>query len=371
MEKRILYWTILCMVLTGVRAIDVTMPQTQYESARGDNITLPCSFKSAININTAEAVVITWTAMALEANVKDATILTYYYPLKKTGITPAYKGRVSLDVDVLNGKADLKLSSISLVDNKDFKCHVLIPDDEEGNQDASARLVVLVAPSTPVCKIQGTAQYGQDITLSCLSAEGSPPPTYSWERHNVQNQPVPQPPKTTDKDGILSLYNISKDTSGYYICTSRNKIRFATCNLTLAVMPPSMNIASSPAIIGAAVGGLILLILIIIICCCCCRKKNKDEEYEMGNGEGRRVEVQGKDSYEDSSVKRTEDRRSDYHDRRRDYDDRRSDYDDRRERYDDDRRYQDRRRDDNRYDDRDRDRPPVPNNKPTRRDYHD
>lgn len=103
------------------------------------------------------------------------------------------------------------------------------------------------------------------------------------------------------------------------------------------------------------------------------------------NGEGRRVEVQGKDSYEDSSVKRTErneersdpdrrdydGRRSDYDDRRRDYDDRRSDYDDRRERYDDDRRYQDRRRDDNRYDDRDRDRPPVPNSKPTRRDYHD
>ncbi|XP_004543475.3 cell surface A33 antigen [Maylandia zebra] len=420
MEKRILYWTILCMVLTGVGAIDVTMPQSQYEFARGDNITLPCSFKSAININTAEAVVITWTALALEPNVKDATILTYYYPIKKTGITPPYKGRVSLDVDVLNGKANLKLSSISLADNKDFECHVQIPDDEDGNQAASARLVVLVAPSTPVCKIQGTAQYGQDITLSCLSAEGSPPPTYSWERRNVQNQPVPQPPKTTDKDGILSLYNISKDTSGYYICTSRNKIRFATCNLTLAVMPPSMNIASTPALIGGVVGGLVLLILIIIICCCCCRKKNKDEEYEMGvhegeeyhdkepdrNGEGRRVEVQGKDSYEDSSVKRTErneersdpdrrdydgrrsdyddrrsdyddrrrdydDRRSDYDDRRRDYDDRRSDYDDRRERYDDDRRYQDRRRDDNRYDDRDRDRPPVPNSKPTRRDYHD
>lgn len=44
------------------------------------------------------------------------------------------------------------------------------------------------------------------------------------------------------EDGILSLYNISKDTSGYYICTSRNKIRAATCNLTLAVMPRKRNI---------------------------------------------------------------------------------------------------------------------------------
>ncbi|XP_042083402.1 cell surface A33 antigen-like [Haplochromis burtoni] len=198
MEKRILYWTILCMVLTGVGAIEVTMPQSQYEFARGDNITLPCSFKSAININTAEVVVITWTALALEANVKDTPILTYYYPIKKTGITPAYKGRASLDVDVLNGKANLKLSSLSLADNKEFECHVQIPDDEDGTQAASARLVVLVAPSTPDCKIQGTAQYGQDITPTCASAGGSPMPTYSWKCYCEHNQPVPQDPQTTD-----------------------------------------------------------------------------------------------------------------------------------------------------------------------------
>lgn len=56
----------------------------------------------------------------------------------------------------------------------------------------------LVAPSTPVCKQQGTAQYSQDITLTCASAEGSPTPTYSWKRFNVQNQSVPQDSRTTD-----------------------------------------------------------------------------------------------------------------------------------------------------------------------------
>ncbi|XP_026018620.1 cell surface A33 antigen-like [Astatotilapia calliptera] len=252
-------------VLTGVGAIDVTMPQSQYEFARGDNITLPCSFKSAININTAEAVVITWTALALEANVKDTPIITYYYPIKKTSITPPYKGRVSLDVDVLNGKANLKLSSISLADNKEFECHVQIPDDEDGNQAASARLVVLVAPSTPVCKIQRTAQYGQDITLTCASAGGSPMPTYSWKRYCEHNQPVPQDPQITDKDGILSLYNISKDTSGFYICTSQNKLRAATCNLTLSLMPPSVNAITTGGIIGRVLAYLIFLIIIIII----------------------------------------------------------------------------------------------------------
>uniref|UniRef100_A0A3P9BDV4 Cell surface A33 antigen n=2 Tax=Haplochromini TaxID=319058 RepID=A0A3P9BDV4_9CICH len=237
-------------VLTGVGAIDVTMPQSQYEFARGDNITLPCSFKSAININTAEAV---------------TPIITYYYPIKKTSITPPYKGRVSLDVDVLNGKANLKLSSISLADNKEFECHVQIPDDEDGNQAASARLVVLVAPSTPVCKIQRTAQYGQDITLTCASAGGSPMPTYSWKRYCEHNQPVPQDPQITDKDGILSLYNISKDTSGFYICTSQNKLRAATCNLTLSLMPPSVNAITTGGIIGRVLAYLIFLIIIIII----------------------------------------------------------------------------------------------------------
>lgn len=37
--------------------------------------------------------------------------------------------------------------------------------------------------------------------------------------------------------GILSLFNITKETSGYYTCTSSNKIRSASCNITLTVMP--------------------------------------------------------------------------------------------------------------------------------------
>ncbi|XP_005466878.2 cell surface A33 antigen-like [Oreochromis niloticus] len=434
MEKKNFSLTLLCLMLSGVGAVTVTIPQGQYEYARGDNITLPCSFRTIVSITSQTQVVITWSSLTQQTTIDETVIATYYHSsTPTTDIDTDYEGRVSVDVDVTQGKANLKLFSISLADNKNFECRVQIPGDRSGKQTAITNLVVLVAPSTPVCKIQGTAQYGQDITLTCASAEGSPNPTYSWKRFNVQNQSVPQDSRTTDKDGILSLYNITKDTSGYYVCTSQNKIRSATCNLTLSVMPPSMNIASTAGIIGGVAA--VLVILIIVICCCCCRKKNKDEEYAMGvregdeyhdnepdrNGEGQRVEGQGKDSYEDSSVKKTErneeksqpdrrdyddrrsdyddrrsdyndrrrddyddrrsdyddrrsdydDRRRDYDDRRRDYDDRRSDYSDRRERYDDDRRHQDRRRDDDRYDDRDRDRPPVPNSKPPRRDYDD
>ncbi|XP_057187684.1 cell surface A33 antigen-like [Triplophysa rosa] len=140
--------------------------------------------------------------------------------------------------------------------------------------------ISVVAPSTPICKIVGVAEYGQNINLTCFSEKGTPKPIYKWQSHDVNNLPRANPPKTTDQNGILSLYNISKDTSGFYICTSTNEIRSAKCNLTLAVMQPSMNMASTFGILGAVAAAVIILGVIIFFCCC--RKKNKPEEYAMG-----------------------------------------------------------------------------------------
>lgn len=116
----------------------------------------------------------------------------------------------------------------------------------------------------------------------------------------------------------MSLYNISKETSGYYICTSTNKIRSATCNITLAVMPremkqlswnvefhknaslqqcvtkcvtlifrlfnpaASMKIGSTAGIIGGVAA--LLTVVIITICCCYCGKKKLKEEEEHAMG---------------------------------------------------------------------------------------
>uniref|UniRef100_A0A3B5AGY4 Ig-like domain-containing protein n=1 Tax=Stegastes partitus TaxID=144197 RepID=A0A3B5AGY4_9TELE len=406
----------LIYALSGVGALQVVIPQPLYEHARGDNITLPCTFTPRADLGPPQMVIISWSVEGTQI-----LILSYYYPTKVTDIKSIYEGRVSIDVDIPSGRANLKLNSITLADNKNFECRVQIPGDDEGRPAANTRLVVLVAPSTPICKIEGKAEYGQNINLTCKSEEGSPPPTYKWESRDVRNMPRVRDPRTTDKGGILSLFNVSMETSGYYTCTSSNKIRSASCNVTLTVMPPSMNIGSTAGIIAGAVAAL--LILGIIIYCCCCRKKNKEEEYAMGvpedeyydkepdrNGERPPANRQDSDpSYNDSNPKNAGDRRdqyddrSDYDDRRSDYDDRRSDYDDRRSdytgrrsdyddrrdrysdrneryddggrRYDDERRYDDRRGprydDDDRYDepyDHD-DRPPVPSNpKPTRRD---
>lgn len=48
-----------------------------------------------------------------------------------------------MDIDIAQGKADLKLYSITLTDNKVFECRVQIPGDDEGKLADTARLVVL------------------------------------------------------------------------------------------------------------------------------------------------------------------------------------------------------------------------------------
>ncbi|CAL9701250.1 unnamed protein product [Knipowitschia caucasica] len=399
MEVRLFSLTSACLALiSSVLTLDVVIPKDQYEFARGDNITLPCNFKSTLSV--LPLVIISWTAEGVDEG-EDVLMLTHYTPPGTTDYKNQYEGRVELDANAATGKADLRLSSITLDDNRRFVCRVQIPGDDEGTPSDVARLVVLVAPSPPICKIQGKAEYGQNINLTCHSKEGSPPPTYSWEDRDVRNMPRVRDPRTTDKGGILALYNISKETSGYYTCTSRNKIRSASCNITLTVMPPSMmgSVGQTAGIVAGAVA-LVIILIIVIYCCCCKKKEEKGEEYTMGvqaeddrdkepieNGERRVVRDNKERERRDIDPPRSDydDRRSDYDDRRSDYNDRRSDYNDRRSDYDDARSDYDDRRSDytdrrDRYDDDDRrpvsrdrryddDRPAPPLNKPPRRDY--
>ena len=69
-------------------------------------------------------------------------ILTHY-STGQTDIPPLYEGRVTLAHDIARGKADLKLRSITLQDNKVFSCRLQIPKDDEGKLVDSVRLVVL------------------------------------------------------------------------------------------------------------------------------------------------------------------------------------------------------------------------------------
>eukprot|EP00063_Salmo_salar_P033141 XP_014007976.1 PREDICTED: cell surface A33 antigen-like [Salmo salar] len=357
-QKGMFAGVLLCLVVSMTVALQVSIPERSYEFARGDNITIPCTFKPKNPINN--LVIISWLAEADKPGEPEVTILTSY-STGELDITDQYEGRVSLEQDIAKGVANLKLSSISLLDNRLFECRVSIPKDDKGQLADTTHLVVLVAPSVPICKIDGRAEYFQNISLTCLSEEGSPLPTYKWQGYDVKNMPRAPAPRTTDKDGVLSLFNLTIESSGYYICTSTNKIRSAKCNLTLSVMPPSMAMGSTAGIIGGVAVGVLVLLIILLYCCCCRKKKDKAEEYAMGvpegeefhdnkpvvNGEVRQTRsmeddddhppkiVDRHDQYKERSEKDYGDRRSDYGDRRDGYGDRRSDYGDRRDGYDD------------------------------------
>ncbi|CAI9563374.1 unnamed protein product [Staurois parvus] len=164
-------------------------------------------------------------------------------------------------------------------DNGTYRCEINLPNDRSGTRQAKMDLLVLVLPSKPDCAIVGTAEIGQAIQLTCASKEGSPVPQYTWQIFSPQNTLRTLPATATIEGGVLSLKNISTETSGFFICTSTNKIGQDSCNMTLSVMQPSMNIALYAGVIGGSLAGII--VIGIIAYCCCCRDREEKEDYEM------------------------------------------------------------------------------------------
>uniref|UniRef100_A0A8C2BSI4 Glycoprotein A33 (transmembrane), paralog b n=1 Tax=Cyprinus carpio TaxID=7962 RepID=A0A8C2BSI4_CYPCA len=259
-----------------------------------------------------------------------------------------YQGKAEIETDLNAKTSKLTLKQVTLKESRRIRCFVNIPGDIEGKTADTTLLLVQVAPSQPICKVVGTAEYGNDISLTCVSEEGSPTPTYKWERYNVKNVPQAFPLKTTEKDGVLSLVNVSMETSGYYICLSSNKVGSAKCNMTLSVMPPSMNFATIGIVAGCIAG---VTVLIIIIICCCRKRKQKPKDYEKeGSREDLRDRYDERRGSRDDLRGRCDDRRGSRDDLRDRYDERRGSRDELRDRYDERRGSRDDLRD--RYDER-------------------
>ncbi|XP_062866596.1 glycoprotein A33 (transmembrane), paralog a [Trichomycterus rosablanca] len=354
---------LLCAVVHLTSALTVEMPQKIYEFGRGKDATMQCNFKPDKPVNP--KVTIEWSANADNPDDPMMSVLTYYYDSTASGppiidYGDDYIDRVTLQPDIAAGTAMLTLKTLTAQDNRTFNCKVTIPGDAKGKHVASTKLVVLVAPSKPTCTIQGKTEFWQNITITCLSKEGTPDPTYKWQSFDTTSNLRPLPLRATDVKGVLSLYNLSTETTGYYVCSSSNKIATETCNVTLGVTSSSMlSTASTAGLIGAAVAALLFLI-VLIYCCCCRRKKDEEfEECEMEAPEGEGLTDKAPQQLEDLQDTRLEskpDRRDKYEEQSDRFEDRRVNTDNRQERPDDRRndRYDDQRSD--RYDDRRSDR---------------
>ncbi|OBS64754.1 hypothetical protein A6R68_06712 [Neotoma lepida] len=185
-----------------------------------------------------------------------------------------YENRVTISNDAQRSNASITIDQLTMDDNGTYECSVSLLSDLDGTSRSRVRLLVLVPPSKPDCSIEGETVIGNDIKLTCLSAEGSPSPQYSWTSYNAQNQqrPIAQPVSGQP----LLLKNISTEMAGYYICTSSNNVGVESCNITVAPRLPSMNIALYAGIAGGVFAALI--IIGIIVYCCCCRENNEKAE---------------------------------------------------------------------------------------------
>ncbi|XP_056415857.1 cell surface A33 antigen isoform X2 [Hyla sarda] len=279
-------------MLIAVGAITVQTPQKLVEAARGKSANLPCTYqttapdRAGANIN--------WKKMP------DETIALSY--LGSVNFSDAsYQDRVSFTGNIMTNDVTILIKELRMEDNGTYQCEVMIPKDLTGTRSARMDLVVLVAPSKPVCGIAGTAEYGQVIQLTCNSEEGSPIPAYTWKSYSPQNVERPLPQTAVIDSGGLTLKNISMDTSGFFLCTSSNKIGTEFCNITLSVMPPSMNIALYAGVIGGSLAGII--VIGIIAYCCCCRDREDKEDYEMADREEEEEEEEQEEEHQPQQKK--------------------------------------------------------------------
>ncbi|KAL3969769.1 hypothetical protein ACER0C_027566 [Sarotherodon galilaeus] len=298
---RQLGWGKLFLILTVLsccKSMQVSIPKNTYEAEKGGSIDLTCSWVPSNPLLT--DYILKWKILPeITAGKTMITVATAWYG-KPVEISPAYEGRASLDIDPNTRVSTLHLTQLTMQENRQFQCGVDIYGDSDGTTHATTSLVVLAPPSPPICKLQGSAEYFQNVTLTCLSEEASPKPTYDWKSFSVDNSPRQFPPKATQKDGVLSLFNITRETSGYYICTSQNRIGSASCNFTLAVMPASMKIGSTAAIIGGVLAGLLVVGILIF---CLCRRRSKKNKYPEGSPEEMRYydqdAAEGEEPYSD------------------------------------------------------------------------
>lgn len=66
-----------------------------------------------------------------------------FYLNTRTDIDPDYEGRAVLNVNMDERVSTLQLRELKAEDSGSFQCSVLIPDDDEGNTEASTSLLVL------------------------------------------------------------------------------------------------------------------------------------------------------------------------------------------------------------------------------------
>uniref|UniRef100_A0A8D2LRK3 Immunoglobulin superfamily member 11 n=1 Tax=Varanus komodoensis TaxID=61221 RepID=A0A8D2LRK3_VARKO len=207
------------------------MNSKSVEVARGQTAVLPCGFTTNAALTKLNVI---WMVTPL-SNANQPEQVIFYQGGQIFGGAPRFYGRVGFENTMPTTSASIFINNTQLSDTGTYQCLVNNLPDRGGRNIGVIGLNVLVPPSAPVCRIQGSLNIGSDITLTCNSEEGIPRPTYHWER--LDSAPKLPPTATQDQvQGTVILRNISTSSSGQYQCVATNAIGSSSCSLEVQVI---------------------------------------------------------------------------------------------------------------------------------------
>uniref|UniRef100_A0A8B9Y8C0 V-set and immunoglobulin domain-containing protein 1 n=1 Tax=Bos mutus grunniens TaxID=30521 RepID=A0A8B9Y8C0_BOSMU len=249
------FWKVFLILncLAGqVNGVQVTIPDSFVNVTVGSDVTLICTYTTtAASLNKLS---IQWTFFHKEAS---QPVSIYYSEGGQATAIGKFKDRIV--GSNTSGNASITISHMQPEDSGIYICDVNNPPDFSGKNQGTISVSVLVKPSKPFCSIQGRAETGHPISLTCLSVLGTPSPVYYWYKLEGRNI-VPVKENFNPATGILFIGNLTTFEQGYYQCTAINILGNSSCEIDLTTPYPGIGI-----IVGAFVGTLIGVIIIISV----------------------------------------------------------------------------------------------------------
>uniref|UniRef100_A0A8C5P5A0 V-set and immunoglobulin domain-containing protein 1 n=1 Tax=Jaculus jaculus TaxID=51337 RepID=A0A8C5P5A0_JACJA len=260
------FWKVFLILncLAGqVSVVQVTIPDSFVNVTVGADVTLLCLYTTTVS--SLDKLSIQWSFFNKEVD----PISIYYSEGGQALAIGQFKNRIVGSTNP--GNASITISHMQPSDSGIYICDVNNPPDFVGKNQGILSVTVLVKPSKPLCRIQGSPEAGHPISLSCHSAFGTPSPAYYWYRIEGSNI-VPVKESFNSATGILVIGNLTNFEQGYYQCTAINSLGNSSCEIDLTYSHPEVGV-----IIGALIGTLIGAAIIVFVVCFA-RKKAKAKQ---------------------------------------------------------------------------------------------
>ncbi|XP_061436839.1 coxsackievirus and adenovirus receptor-like [Lethenteron reissneri] len=153
------------------------------EKAEGETVVLGCTWK--VDPTATEQLDVEWFLQTPTTNIYLATFVG-----DEEHVYPDFASRVRFVRNVTQRDASLQIAALQGNDGGVYTCRVKFG---AFIQQVPIRLVVLagaVKASQPSCVVNGSVLQGKELSLRCLSTEGTSPISYEWKKAGGE-EPLP------------------------------------------------------------------------------------------------------------------------------------------------------------------------------------